>query len=206
MEKTFNRDIEITFINQSYETNNSQIVIFQKNVATNFDEIAVAWLVLQNVGRNWSHKFIVPPQLYVGAQDSWGNVSDLQPADFGQKWNVVRSTSGDILSLDSTPAASLQEIEIKNCLATGSIDAQLYRNGKLLATKTGVSPQQKAVFNFKPTIWVGLVNGVNEGDILNSAILSDINTEILLLGITKANLVMSGGGTVPVKFSLLPTA
>jgi hypothetical protein len=206
MEKTFNHDIEITFINHSNDTNNSQIVIFQKNVATNFDEIAVAWLVLQNVGHNWSHKFIVPPQLYVGAQDSWGNVSDLQPAQFGQKWNVVRSTSGDVLSLDSTPATSPREIEVKNGLSVGSVDAQLYRNGKLLATKTGISPQQKAVFKFKPTIWIGLVNGINEGDIMNSAILSDINTELLLLGITRANLVMSGGGTGPVKFSLQPTA
>jgi hypothetical protein len=92
----------------------------------------------------------------------------------------------------------------------GSIDAQIYRNGKLLATKTGVSPQQKAVFEFKPTIWVGIVNEIQEGDIMNSAILSDINTEISLLGITKADLIITGGGegstAVPYKFTLVSTA
>ena len=203
-------DIEITFINQSYDANNSDVVIFQKNVATNFEEIAVAWRVIQNCGRNWSHVFTYPMDFYVAAQDSWGNVSDLQLAENGQKWNVVRSTSGDVLTLDSTPASSMTEVEIKNCLSAGSIDAQIYKDGRLLSTKTGVSPQQKGVFEFKPTIWVGVVSEIEEGDIMNSAILSDINTEISLLGITKANLIMTGGGVgssaIPFKFTLVPTA
>jgi hypothetical protein len=203
-------DIEITFINNSYDANNSDVVIFQKNVATNFEEVAVAWTVIQNCGRNWSHRFTYPMDFYVGAQDSWGNVSDLQLAENGQKWNVVRSTSGDVLTLDSAPASSMTEIEVKNCLSMGSVDTQIYKSGKLLATKTGVSPQQKGVFEFKPTIWVGVVSEVEEGDIMNSAILSDINTEISLLGITKANLIMTGGGVgstaIPFKFTLVPTA
>jgi hypothetical protein len=203
-------DIEITFINNSYDENNSNVVIFQKNVATNFEEIAVAWRVIENCGRNWSHKFTYPMNFYVGAMDSWGNVSNLQAAVNGQKWDVVRSTSGDILTLDPNPASSFTEVEIKNCLSMGSVDAQIYKDGKLLATKTGVSPQQKAVFEFKPTIWVGVVSEIEEGDIMNSAILSDINTEISLLGITKANLVMTGGGVgssaTPFTFTLVPTA
>lgn len=39
-------DIQITFINQSNDANNSQVVIFQKNELTNFDELAVAWRVI----------------------------------------------------------------------------------------------------------------------------------------------------------------
>jgi len=203
-------NIEITFINQSEDPANQPIVIFQKNIATNFDEIAVAWRVIQSPGRNWKHKFIIPSDVYVGASDSWGNVSDLQLAANGQKWNVVRSASGDVLALDSLPASDMNAIEIKNSLSVGSINAQVYKDGKLLATKTGVSPQQKGVFEFKPTIWVGVVSEIEEGDIMNSAILSDINTEISLLGITKANLIMTGGGpgsaSVPFKFTLVPTA
>lgn len=203
-------DIEITFINQSYDENNSNVVIFQKNVATSFEEIAVAWRVIENCGRNWTHKFKYPMNFTVGAQDSWGNVSNLQLAENGQKWDVVRSTSGDVLVLDSYPASSMTEVEIKNCLVQGAVNAQIYKDGKLLATKTGVSPQQKAVFEFKPTIWVGVVSQIEEGEIMNSAILSDINTEISLLGITKANLIMTGGGVgstaVPFKFTLVPTA
>ena len=203
-------DIEITFINQSYDQNNSDVVIFQKNVATNFEEIAVAWQVIKNCGLNWSYTFTYPMNFTIGAQDSWGNVSNQLPATNGQKWDVVQSTSGDILSLDSAPASSLTEVEIKNCLGVGSVDAQIYKSGKLLATKTNVAPQQKAVFEFKPTIWVGVVSQVVQGQVMNSAILSDINTEISLLGITKANLIMTGGGkgntAVPFQFTLVPTA
>ena len=36
-------DIQLNFINNSNDVNNSEIVIFQKNVATDFDELAVAW-------------------------------------------------------------------------------------------------------------------------------------------------------------------
>ncbi|HVU95433.1 MAG TPA: hypothetical protein VHE34_09420 [Puia sp.] len=203
-------DIKINFINQSYDQNNSRIVIFQKNVATNFGEIAVAWRVIENCGRNWKHSFTYPMEFQVGAQDPYGNVSDLQDAENGQKWDVVRSPSGDILVLDPTQASSLNEVEVKNVLPTGSIDAQIYKNGKLLATKTGVSPQQKAVFQFKPTIWVGVVSEIEEGDIMDSAILSDINTELSLLGLTTADLIMTGGGVganaIPFKFTLVPTA
>jgi hypothetical protein len=203
-------DIKITFINQSYDQNNSKIVIFQKNVATNFGEVAVAWRVIENCGRNWTHRFAYPMDFQVAAMDSYGNISDMKSAVNGQKWDVIRSTSGDILSLDAAQASSLTEVEVKNLLPTSSIDAQIYKDGKLLATKTGVSPQQKAVFQFNPTIWVGVVSEVEEGEVMDSAILSDINTELSLLGLTSANLIMTGGGigpsAVPFKFTLVPTA
>jgi hypothetical protein len=199
-------DIEITFINQSSDGHNYDVVVLQKNVATHFDETAVAWIVINNVGRGWTRKFLYPVNFYVGAQDSWGNVGNLQQAINGQKWNVVRSTSGNILTLDASGASSRNAVEIKNCLPSGSVDAQIYKDGKLLAIKTGVSPQQKAVFEFKPTIWVGVVREIEEGDIMNTAILADINTEISLVGITRANLIMTGGGATPIKFILVPTA
>jgi hypothetical protein len=203
-------DIEITFINQSNDMNNSSVVIFQKNESTSMDEIAVAWTVIQNCGRNWTRKFRYPLDTYVAAADSFGNVSGLHLADYGQKWMVTNTPAGHDFVLDPTPASSLSEIEIKNALNRGSIDAQIYKDGRLLATKTGLSPEQKAVFSFKPTIFVGVVSEVQQGDIMNSAIISDINTEISLLGITKANLIMTGGGighdATPFQFTLVPTA
>ena len=190
-------DIKITFINNSNDQNNSNVVIFQKNTASDFEETAVAWHVIDDCGPDRSHTFNYPLNFKVGTQDSWGNLSDLLPAVNGQKWNVVRSTSGDVLTLDSTPASSQNEVEIKNCLGAGSVDAQIYKEGKLLAQKTGIAPQQKAVFQFKPTIWVGVVSDIAQGEVMNSAILSKIHTEIPLLGITKANLIMTGGGKGP---------
>ena len=203
-------DIEITFINNSNDMNNSEVVIFQKNVATNFESTAIAWTVIKNCGRNWSHKFTYPMRFEVAAGDSWGNISDQHQAENGQKWDVVRSKSGDVLQLDTDPAASQSEVEIKNDLVAGAVDALIYKAGKLLASKTGVSPGEKAVFEFKPEIYVGVASQINEGDTMNSAILSDINQKFSLLGITKANLIMTGGGVgknaTPFVFELVPTA
>ena len=53
-------------------------------------------------------------------------------------------------------------------------------------------------------IWIGVVSQIEQGQVMNSAILSDINTEISLLGISRADIVMRGGGAGAV--SLGPAA
>ncbi len=203
-------DIEITFINNSNDMNNSSVVIFQKNVATDFDSTTIAWKVIKNCGRNWSHKFTYPMSFDVGAADCYGNVSDIQAAFNGQKWEVVRSSSGDVLQLSATPSANPNEVEIKNNLSMGSIDALIYKSGSILASKTGVSPGEKAVFQFQPEIYVGVNSQIEQGQVINSAILNDFNQKFSLYGLTKANLIMTGGGTgptaTPFTFDLIPTS
>lgn len=203
-------DIELTFINESQDQNNSDVVIFAKNVATDFDEIAVAWKVIQNCGRGWSHKFTYSSDFFIGASDSYGNTSNLNEARFGEKWEVVDSNSGSKVQLSNEPASSMNEVEMENALMRGSIDAGIYKGGDLYLSKKGVSPGQKAVFSFKPTIWIGVASQVVQGEVMNSAIISDINTEISLFGITKANIIMRGGGAgqnaTPFTFELVPTS
>eukprot|EP01034_Spumella_vulgaris_P010719 gene10719-13603_t len=65
-------------------------------------------------------------------------------------------------------------------------------DGESLASETAKAAQH--ALNFKPSIWIGVVSQIHEGEVLDSAILSTINTELSLLGITKANLTMTGGG------------
>ncbi len=190
-------DIKLNFINESNDQNDSSVVIFQKNVATDFDEIAVAWKVIKNCASGWQHSFVFPMEFQIGAADSWGN-SIVQPLDAynGQMFHVYYSPSGDSLGY-AGPSTSRKEVQLRNDLSQGSVDANMYKDGKLLATKTGISPQQKAVFQFLPTIWIGVVSQVQEGMIMNSAIISDVNTELGLLGIASADIVMSGGGVGP---------
>ncbi|WP_299261518.1 hypothetical protein [uncultured Aquimarina sp.] len=200
--------INITFINKSYDKNNSQVVIFLRNVAIDYEEIAVAWHVIRNCGVNWTHDFIYPTEFDVGVIDSYRNVSDRLPASYGQKWDVEYSDSGDILQLDPIKTSNYTDVQIKNDLAVGSIDAEIYRGGKLAAIKKGVSPGEKAVFEFEPYIYVGVNSQIKEGDAVKSAIISDENTRISLQGITNANLIMTGGGTginaTPFRFELEP--
>lgn len=186
-------DIKLNFINRSNDRNNSEIVIFQKNVATNFDELAIAWLVIKDCGQGDNHPFDYPMSMAVSASDSYGNFTPQMTAVNGQMFAMTRSASGDTLSY-SGPATSSKEVQVLNSLGRGAINASIYKNGRLLAQKTSVSPEQKAVFEFKPTIWIGVASQIEEGVVMNSAILSAINTEISLLGIAKADIVMTGGG------------
>lgn len=192
-------NIKLNLINKSMDANNSQVVVFQKNVATDFEEIAVAWRVIQNLGRNDCHHFNYPIEFKVGSMDSWGNNVPCKPlaATNGQAFEVIRDTSGDVLQLAATPAASASEVEVRNSLQAGAISSCIYRDGKLMARKTAVAPGQKAIFEFKPTIFIGVVSQVEEGEVMNSAIVSSINTELSLLGVTSADIEMTGGGPGP---------
>jgi hypothetical protein len=189
-------DIQLNFINNSNDTNNSTIVIFQKNVATDPDELAVAWNVINIGGNGDRHPFVFSAGTAVGSSDSFGNITMHLNAGNGQVFHVVDSASGNSLVPAPTQAGQ-NEIAVYNMLAKGAINANIYRSGKLLATKTNIAPQQKAVFSFKPTIWIGVASQVVEGQVMNSDIISSVNTEISLQGIASADIVLTGGGTGP---------
>ncbi len=91
------------------------------------------------------------------------------------------------------------EVQVANNLQTGAINASIYKGGKMLALKTSIAPKQKAVFQFKPTIWIGVTSEVEQGQVMNSAIISSINTEMSLLGIASADIVLTGGGPGPTR-------
>ena len=186
-------NIELTFINNSNDQNNSEVLIFQRNVATNFDEIAVAWRVIQNLGRGDYHPFTYPYKSYGAAADSYGNFTPQMPVDNGQQYAMVKDPSGDVFK-HIGPGASPKAIEIANDLQQGAINGLIYKDGKLFAQKNNLAPGQKAVFEFKPTLYIGVVSQVEEGQVINSAIISQVNTELSLLGIASADIIMTGGG------------
>jgi hypothetical protein len=189
-------DVQLNFMNKSNDANNSDVVIFQKNMATDAEEIAIAWQVIQYCGQEDNHPFIYPTTFAVGASDSWGNYTPHLPAQNGQLFAMSRTQSGDTLAYFG-PATSSTEVQVLNALPEGVISAGVYKAGKLAALKTTIAPGQKAVFQFKPTLWIGVVSQVAEGSVMNSAIVSSINTELSLLGIASADIVMTGGGTGP---------
>jgi hypothetical protein len=189
-------NIKLNFINNSNDTNNTEIVIFQKNVATDFDELAVAWKVIRYCGQGDNHPFTFPMSLAVGASDSYGNYTPQLAAQNGLLFQMVQGPSGDQL-VAAGSGSSPSEVQVLNALSMGAINANIYRDGKLLAIKTSIVPQQKVAFKFKPTIWIGVASQIDEGQVMNSAIISNINTEISLLGIASADIVMTGGGSGP---------
>lgn len=190
-------DIQLNFINQSNDISNSQVLIFQKNVATNYNELHIAWKVIKNCGVGLNHPFVFPIQFTISSSDSNGNFTPQMAATNGQKFAVEMAKSGHILKLTSERSASPSEVELKNNLQNGSISANIFKAGKLLAKHKFVSPGQKAVFQFQPKIFIGVVSDIQEGVEISTAVLSDINTEFDLLGISSADIIMTGGGGGP---------
>ena len=130
----------------------------------------------------------------IATEDSYGNFTPQVLANKGEQFHVEKQSSGSVLKIKGQ-AASPNGIELANNLQQGSINANIYKNGKLLLSKTNITPEQKVVFEFKPTIWIGVASQVNEGELVSSAAVSSLNTEISLVGITSADIVMTGGGT-----------
>ncbi len=187
-------DVKLNFINRSNDTNNAQVVIFQKNVETGFDELAVAWKVIQYCGRGDHHPFVFPMEMSIAASDSYGNYTPQMSAMNGQLFHMTLTSSGNVLSLAGA-GKSPHEVACRNDLLRGVISVGIYKDGKLLAQKSPVAPGQEAVFSFKPTLFIGVASQAVQGKVMDSAIMSSVNTEISLLGISSADIVMTGGGT-----------
>jgi hypothetical protein len=189
------QDIKLRLINESNDRNNSQILIFQKNDALGDYGAVVAWQAIQNLGQGSRHPLLYSPTVFVDAEDSYGNYTAQQgPAKPGAAYEMIKNTSGDVLQAYAPGATVSTEIQVFNHLQSGSITANIYRSGSLVSQKSGIVPGQKAVFAFQPTIFIGAVSQVEQGAVLNPAIVSSINTELSLIGIASADIVMRGGG------------
>lgn len=186
--------IKLNFVNRADDQNNSSVVIFQQNVAEDFGGVTVAWKVIRNYGHLDNYPFVYSMNFEVCASDPYGNATPHVTAYAGQVFDLVRNESGYVLQLSRFPAFTATEVEVRNSLKQGAISANCYRDGKLLAAKRGLAPGQRAVFEFEPRFSIGVVSQIEEGDIINSAIISRIDSEIDLLGITSADIVMTGGG------------
>ena len=199
-------DIQLNLINRSNYADNSQIVMFQKNAAAGVDELPVAWQVIRNLGRGDHHPFVYPLSTTLSAADSWGNATPQIEADNGLLYSMARGPSGgDRLSLLGK-ASSPQEIQCRNDLVQGAMSSSLFKSGKLVMMKTSIAPGQLAAFVLQPTLYIGVMSDIGPGEAINSAIMSNVNTQLSLLGIAKADIVMTGGGpgptSTPFRFTL----
>lgn len=197
--------IKLNFINQSNDALNSQVVVFQKNSVSSYNANIIAWKVITNCARGSSHPFEYPAAFSVGVRDSWGNFTPKLKAKPGDVFRVIQTPSG-VQLVPNGNVGTVTETDVQNDLAKGAIDAWVYKGGSKLAGLLNVVPGQMATFAFKPTIWIGVVSQITEGQVINEAILSQINTEISLAGIASADIVMTGGGVgktaQPFMFSL----
>lgn len=195
-------DIHLRLINHSYDIVDSSVVIFQRNVVADSSMPLYAWKTIKNLGRGDSHSFVYRQQVEVGAVDAWGNASPRFAALPGERWEVRREPSGDVLKRSRVAARDPREIEVYNGLPKGSIDAEIYRSGNLVLRQSTVSPGQKAVIRPEPKIYLAVISQVEQGAAMDAGVFShlgllDLSTEIRLVGYARADIVLKGGGGGP---------
>ena len=186
-------NIPLRFVNRSEDGHRTEVVLFQKNAAAGMDELAIAWKVIRYCGRDCWHPLVYTAEFEMSCSDSYGNYSPQLNARSGQCFTATPTASGRRVSRIAM-APSSNDIQVINELPRGAINVHLYNDGRLIACKTGVAPEQKAVFRFEPTLWIGVVSQVVQGKAMHSAVMSSVNTEFSLSGIASADIVMTGGG------------
>jgi hypothetical protein len=189
-------DVRLKFINRSASGKDSEIVLLQKNVATGVKELATAWKVIRYCGYGWCHPIVYPPNFEVASSDDYGNYSPRIPVVYGQMLAVTPTASGRRLAVSGKSTSPL-EVQVFNGLSRGAVNVNIFKGSGILSRKTALAPQQKAAFRFAPVLWIGAASNVVEGEAINSATMSAVNTQLPLFGIVSADIVMSGGGPDP---------
>lgn len=192
-------EIKLNLINNSNDSNNSSIVIFQKNQEAPLD-LPIAWRVINDLGQGQQYPFDYPMALTVTTSDRYMNFTPMLAASYGQQFLVVSDESGDILR-SAGSSSSPDVIEVCNDRKEGIINALIYSDKRLLAVKQNIEPAAKAMFRFLPTLWFGVMSPMESGNVIANDSLSNV-AEISLLGIASADIVMTGGGTSPYEFTL----
>jgi hypothetical protein len=215
-------DIQLQLVNQSNDVNNSQIIIFQKDITLGRGSPPVAWKVLPMPSPGGSQPFTYPIDLQLSADDGQGHSTAPFSVTPGETWDLERASDGAglvaslhtrfhfppaprRLHLGTSPLALPGEVQLRNALTEGSINARIYRDGHLLASAEGIAPGQQAGFALTPKIFIGVASNVQQGQVLDPATVAVTPAELSLDGIQSADIVMTGGGpgtSTPVQFTL----
>lgn len=199
-------DIKLRFVNHSSDGNKSEVVIYQKNLLTTMASLSVAWKVIRYCGRDCYHPFVYPDGYEVAVADGYGNFSSRVAAQNGQLLRLVSTPIGSRRLLRAGPASAANELDVLNDMGQGAVDVCVFKDGRIVGIKTTVTPGQKAVFQYQPALWVTVASQVIQGVAISSAVMSNVATELSLIGIASADIVMTGGGpgdgSTPYQFNL----
>ena len=185
--------VRLNFINRTVNGNKASILIFQDSALAQPMLSTVAWKVIRHCGKDCNHPFFYSQEFEIALGDSFGNYSPRMPAPRGSQFAASACVVGRHLQLRGD-AGNNRQIAMRNELARGAVSANIYTGGRLLASRTGIAPGQRAVFEFKPALSIGVVNGIDEGQLFDPGAIDGALTELPLSGLASADIVMTGGG------------
>lgn len=200
------RETKICYINKSANKDLPQVFVFAQNGTSNFNNIqeGVAWKVIKNIGRGSRSTFYYSNQYSVQASwDNGANTTAQIPAKAGDKYHIIRDTTGIVLKPDGD-AADAKTIEVVNAVeVSNGVKAQYCKNGNVILEKSQVGYGQSAIFIPSNKIYFGLASEITEGSSLQSAVINSAKFfELDLTGLSNVTISLNGNAENGYRFQL----
>ena len=195
----------ITFVNETDNPDQPRIFVFARNEASASDALTdeIAWRVMPTLGKGASSMFIYT--LVGTVQAMWGGCNSTRslPADVGMRYVVEEDATGIVLVPDGS-ASQPNAIEVSSVVhVVGGIEAQLLRDDKAFMRQAVVAYGQKATFIVESKLYWGIASEIQEGQLINTAILErDTFFELDLQGVSQATVTLSGDSQAGYQFTV----
>lgn len=201
--KRFQEDNDLVFeykvVNSTNDSTPKKIIIILKSVAGSFDESGVqAWKTLMfNGSANELKYFNFSGEYTIKAE----GISHGIEAVRGKRYQVNQAGTG--LELLGN-ASSVNEYQFKNN-TSNNLTVSILKDKNKIETTT-VTPNQIKAWQFNTTFWIAAFSTDTDTSGSIEELLPEVNTQINLMGVRSADVVMTGGGAgpsaQPISFSL----
>jgi hypothetical protein len=169
------KEIKITYTNKSMNKDLPTVFVFTKNETPTFDTLkeGIVWRTLPNIGRGSSSSFIFPIETEVGATWNDGmNKTKKLLSTIGKRYTVSKNDAGIVLEAKGN-ASNSRSIDVNNNTnLSGGISVSFYKDGKLMLKKKIEKYGQKETFVLRPKLYWGIASQIQEGELINSAVLN----------------------------------
>ena len=182
----------LTFVNESAAAEPPEVVLFTQPPASEARS-PIAWRVIRPTT---SEPTLVGVPAALSAETTLpsGGTSDRLPAGEGELFALAELSGAEtFVALGRSTNPSL--VQVINALPDGAITASIYRSDRLAFSAPNLQPHDKASFPVSPVLSAAVMSDVNEGQILSDAMLRVPTSRFDLLGVSSADVVMTGSGT-----------
>lgn len=196
--------IALNLINQSSAITPPAICIVHKDLLADCPPPLTVWTVVRRCAPGWCRPLRLSQVAEVSLGDAYGNFSRRRPAPAGSVFAVTGQHDGPRLAATGQRGRP-DQVVVRNELPDGAVDVHLFNDRRLLGSRRWLAPGQAAVFHVAPVLWIGALGDgerVAESQSLPRALQARLDTRLDLHGVASADIVMHGGGTDTLRFSL----
>lgn len=193
--------VELTVSNETSDPGPCDFYAFLENEATPFSDDRVGWWVEGDLAVGELALVVFEDQTRLVVSSA--GLPDTEPlvVAMGRRYAVTEAM-GTMQVADAGAAASPSEVEVLNGTATRVLQVDLQKADRTFLRESA-TPTDLVVFDWRPRIWVGctMADPV-EGEVLAPSIVAATHTQISLLGISTADLAITGSDLMGYSFAL----